>query len=375
MAAEELYVGLICGTSLDGIDAVLLRCGTKQEVRVIETHCKPLSAELKKRLQRISLAEYGVDQDPIEELGSLHREVGLRFGETASELLKLAGVEKERVRAIGSHGITIRHRPEKGFTMQIGDPNVVAVTTGIDVVGDLRGKDVALGGQGAPLVCTFHQAVFATDGKRKCILNIGGIANGTILNGRDIQFGFDTGPGNGLLDAWIRKHLGQAFDSDGSWARSGNLDEELLALLLNESYFSSPPPKSTGKELFNLAWLDNKLRRRSVVVIDPVDVQCTLAHFTAKTIADAVRPFCLDEIFICGGGAHNSYLMDLIGRYYGVKAIIRKTDELGVGCDWVEAAAFAWMAAAYLEDRPANSPAVTGATGSPASLGALYKAN
>ncbi|HET8705381.1 MAG TPA: anhydro-N-acetylmuramic acid kinase, partial [Pseudomonadales bacterium] len=277
---------------------------------------------------------------------------------------------------IGSHGHTLRHRPllDAPFSWQIGDPNVIAERTGITTVADFRRRDVAAGGQGAPLVPAFHAHVFGDEDFDRVVLNIGGIANVTILPDRKSQRpvrGFDTGPGNALLNDWTERHLGKSFDDNGNWARSGVVCDELLSELLKDTYFTKPVPKSCGREQFNLNWLEERLFH--FPQLRACDVQATLVELTAATVALAIKAQASDarDLFVCGGGAHNAYLMERIAALSGLDA--QKTEMLGVPADWVEAMAFAWLAWQTLERRTGNLPSVTGAS-RPVILGAIYPA-
>jgi anhydro-N-acetylmuramic acid kinase len=359
----ELYIGLLSGTSVDGIDAALVEFDDGA-LKVRAATITPFDPELRDELLGFMAGRYR--GDAIDALGRLDRAVGEAFAGAALALLAQAGVEARAVRAIGSHGQTVRHRPPR-FTLQIGDPNTLATATGIPVVGDLRRKDVALGGQGAPLVPAFHAAVFGSRDEDRAIVNVGGIANLTVLARDGAVAGGDVGPGNALLDAWCQRHTGQAFDAQGGWAASGRVDEPLLAALRSEPFFGRPAPKSTGRELFSLAWLERHLGARAPA---PADVQATLVELTASTIADAVRAARVARVYLCGGGAHNRALSErLAARLPGIP--VRTTAELGLDVDHVEAAAFAWLAREALAGRPGNLPQVTGAS-RPALLGGLW---
>ncbi|TNF04830.1 MAG: anhydro-N-acetylmuramic acid kinase, partial [Gammaproteobacteria bacterium] len=323
-----------------------------------------------------ALAQPGDNE--IQRLGQLDRELGLRFADTVNQLLTQQQLSHAAISAIGSHGQTIRHRPpspEEGhpFSLQVGDPNTIAEHTGITTVADFRRRDIALGGHGAPLVPAFHQAVFHQPGARRAIVNIGGIANITLLEKSaeaPIQ-GYDTGPGNGLMDAWTLSHLQQPYDKDGSWSRQGTVIPALLAELLNTPYLALPPPKSTGRELFNLDWLRQQLQKHTQSFA-PEDVQATLLDFTAETIAAAIKRHGEEslDVFLCGGGAHNRALVErLSDLLHPVQ--VETTDSIGIPADWVEAIAFAWLAQQTLKGKPGNAPAVTGAR-SAAILGAIY---
>jgi anhydro-N-acetylmuramic acid kinase len=368
-AAENggLFVGLISGTSADGIDAALVDFDGEAP-RLLRARTTPLPPAVREVVLRASQADARVDLD---ELGELDTRLGQAFADAAQQLLEEAGVDAARVRAIGSHGQTLRHRPlgSAPFTLQLGDANVIAEATGIDTVADFRRRDVAAGGQGAPLVPAFHAATLADAVEDRAVLNIGGIANLTLLPVRGAVRGFDTGPGNGLMDAWSLRHRDQPFDRGGAFAAIGRSDDLLLARLMAEPWLSQPPPKSTGRDLFHLGWLEARL---GAAALTPADVQATLARFTARTIADALRaelPTCA-RVLVCGGGVHNPVLLrDLSAALPGM--VVESTGEHGMDPDFVEAMAFAWLAREFLARRPGNLAAVTGARG-PRVLGALY---
>lgn len=363
----DLFVGLMSGTSMDAVDAALLRIG-EDRFELLDCREHPLDAELRDRIHRISHP----GDNEIQRLGELDRDIGCCFAEAVQRLLLQSGTAAGDVRAIGSHGQTVRHLPPSAttgqpFSLQIGDPNTIAELTGITTVADFRRRDIAAGGEGAPLAPAFHAAAFGDAGKRRAIVNIGGIANVTLLLAGEVS-GFDTGPGNTLLDQWIGRHRGEAYDPLGSWSAEGEVLPELLDKLSAHPYFSLPPPKSTGKETFNLAWLDDEIARLDN--IDPQDVQATLAELTAATVADSLAPLELDDVYVCGGGAANT---DLMRRLYQriSPASLGTTTELGCDPAWVEAAAFAWLAWRTLEGLSGNLPAVTGAHGERV-LGAIY---
>ncbi|MFB2648187.1 anhydro-N-acetylmuramic acid kinase [Shewanella mangrovisoli] len=355
---KAYYIGLMSGTSMDGVDAVLVDFAGEQP-QLIATHTEAIPSHLLKGLQRLCLP----GNDEINRLGRLDRSVGKLFAFAVNNLLAKAQIAKEDIIAIGSHGQTVRHMPnlEVGFTLQIGDPNTIATETGIDVIADFRRKDIALGGQGAPLVPAFHQQTFAQVGKKRVILNIGGIANITYLTGnREEVLGFDTGPGNTLIDAWIQQVKNEPYDKDGEWAASGKTDQQLLAQLLSHPYFSLAYPKSTGRELFNQAWLEQQLSQFNQ--LDEEDIQSTLLDLTCHSIArDILKLAPVGELFVCGGGAFNTELMQrlaaLLPDYH-----IDTTSALGVDPKWAEGIAFAWLAMRHHLGLPANLPAVTGAS-------------
>jgi anhydro-N-acetylmuramic acid kinase len=310
-------------------------------------------------------------------MGQADRELGLAFGAAVNSLLQNAGIPHSAVRAIGSHGQTIRHRPpaphqNHPFTLQVGDPSSIAQLTGIATVADFRRRDIAAGGQGAPLVPAFHRAVFNSN-RCRAIVNIGGIANITLLPTAGSVLGFDTGPGNTLMDSWITRHRGESYDRDGAWAAAGKVVPSLLTSLLNDPYFAAPAPKSTGREHFNLAWLDRHLAE-STSPVSASDVQATLAELTAQSIARAIVALspAPREVFVCGGGAYNSHLMVRLEALLHPRQL-GNTAQLGIAPEWVEATAFAWLAQQTLAGKPGNEPAVTGAQ-SYCVLGAIYPA-
>jgi anhydro-N-acetylmuramic acid kinase len=362
----DLYVGLISGTSMDAIDAVLVDFD-ESPLSLVAASATPLDEALKARLTAVIESP---ERASLDEIGQIDVAVARQFATSALALLQGAGVNPCDVAAIGSHGQTLRHRPDLPlpFTWQIGDPNTLAELTGISVVGDFRRRDVAAGGQGAPLLPVFHDQVFRSDAEDRVILNLGGIANITLLTrGRDVS-GFDTGPANRLMDAWILEHRGQRFDERGAWASTGRSDAGLLGRLLAEPYLALPAPKSTGRELFNMPWLLDRLggeERR------PEDVQATLLDYTAATVADAVLHHAPGaSLYACGGGAHNSVLLEALARRLA-PARVATTVALGLDPDYVEAIAFAWFARRTLEGLPSSAPSVTGARG-PRILGGIY---
>lgn len=369
----SLYIGLISGTSMDAVDAVLVSHDTDSP-KLISAHAHPIPKSLSSRLQ--SLVNDGLPGGP--EVWQLDVRLGALFADAAAQLLVHAEVAAGEVTAIGSHGQTVYHGPndDPPVTVQLGDPNVIAERTGITTVADFRRRDMAAGGEGAPLVPAFHRAVLQVPGLPRAIVNIGGIANVTVLPGNveATVLGFDTGPGNTLLDLWCRRHRGASMDRDGAWAGGGKPVGELLEALLEDPYFGAAPPKSTGREYFNLAWLEAALERASSHRADAQDVQRTLCELTAKTIADAIRRHAADtqEILVCGGGAHNTTLMRALTSYAG-NISVESTAAAGFDPKWVEAIAFSWFAKQTLEGKPSNLPTVTGARHS-AILGGIYKA-
>jgi anhydro-N-acetylmuramic acid kinase len=360
------------GTSMDGIDAGLFRidarrCGT------VATSTLAYPDELRHALER---ASRNPRECTVDVIGELDRRVGECFRDATERLIAESGADRGAIRAIGSHGQTLRHRPRAAwpFTLQIGDPNVIAAGTGITTVADFRRRDLALGGEGAPLACAFHAWAMADDEEDRAVLNLGGIANLTLLPaGGGTVGGFDTGPGNGLSDAWIRQRRGEPFDAGGRWAASGRPDDGLLDDFLADPYFAAPPPKSTGFEHFNLAWIEAALARLGRTPA-PEDVQATLAALTATSVAEALRRHApaTRRVLACGGGVRNDHLMERL-REALAPATLQTTAIVGVEPGWVEAATFAWLALRCLEGLPGNLPSVTGAS-RPTVLGAIYPA-
>ena len=362
-----LYLGLMSGTSMDAIDASLVDFDTKP-LRILASSATPFDPELKARIAKLLESE---DHVVLDELGQVDVALAQAFAAAANDLLRGAGIGAQAVSAIGSHGQTLRHRPDLPlpFTWQIGDPNTLAEMTGITVVADFRRRDVAAGGQGAPLLPVFHDHVFRSEAEDRVIVNIGGIANVTILGHDSTVTGFDTGPGNRLLDAWIAQHRGVDYDDDGRWAATGECDATLLRQLLDEPFLNLRPPKSTGRELFNLPWLQNKL---GLFTRRPQDVQATLLEFTAASIAAAARQYAPGAaLYVCGGGARNQRLLDAIGRLVAPNPIA-STAVLGLDPDYVEAVAFAWFAERTLNGLTSSAGSVTGARGARI-LGGIYR--
>lgn len=364
---SNIYAGLISGTSLDGVDVVIAEFGDRDcRIAAARTIAYPrrIAARLKALIES--------PQSTLSEIGSVNVAVGRFFADCALAVLREAGVEAAAVAAIGHHGQTVYHQPDgpEPFSMQLGDASSIAAITGIATVADFRNIDIALGGQGAPLVPAFHEWLFATRDAPRIIVNIGGIANLTVLVPGEPTLGFDTGPGNTLLDLWISRCKQQNYDDGGHWAAAGQVDTELLSRLLREPYFELDPPKSTGRELFNWAWLEGRLESSPGARTD-ADVQATLAELTAVTLAQALaRLGHADyELIVCGGGSHNEYLLGRIGACTGRD--VKTTTSYGIDPDWVEGAAFAWLARARISGNAGNVPTVTGARKS-AILGGLY---
>lgn len=369
----DLYLGLMSGTSADGIDAALVRFegeGRTLRCELVQGRTFEWNAAL--RAQLVALGQ-GADTVSLDALGALDGRIALAFAEAALALLQEAGVPRDRVRAIGSHGQTVRHRPqaEPPFTWQLGDGNVIAERSGIPTVADFRRRDVAAGGQGAPLMPAFHAALLGSPTEDRAALNLGGIANFTLLPIKGGVRGFDTGPANALMDAWCERHSGQPYDAGGAFAASGSVDAPLLARLLAEPWFALPPPKSTGREQFHLDWLQARL---GDAVVASADLQATLLELTARTVADALQMTQPDtrRVLVCGGGVRNPVLMARLAAYLP-QAVVESTAAHGLDPDYVEAMGFAWLARETLAGRPGNLPAVTGAAG-PRILGVVYPA-
>lgn len=371
--APELYLGLMSGTSADGIDAALVRFegeGRALRCELVRGHTFAWDPALRARL--VALGQ-GADSVSLDTVGMLDARIAMAFADAALSLLQAAGVPRGRVRAIGSHGQTVRHRPhaEPPFTWQLGDGNVIAERSGMATVADFRRRDVAAGGQGAPLMPAFHAALLGSPQEDRAVLNLGGIANFTLLPGVGDVRGFDTGPANALMDAWCERHTGHAYDADGAFAASGQVDAALLARLLAEPWFAAPPPKSTGREHFHLDWLQ---ARMDGAPVSNADVQATLLELTARTVADALQMTQPDtrRVLVCGGGVRNPVLMARLAAYMP-HAVVESTATHGLDPDYVEAMGFAWLARETLAGRPGNLPAVTGASGRRV-LGTVYPA-
>ena len=352
-----LYVGLMSGTSMDGIDAALVDCYSDLP-HLVATHGKPWPESIRQQLFQAQQLR----DDEVFGLHELDRAVAEQFAEAALELLTIAGTGTDEVIAIGSHGQTVRHRPQADtpFSLQLGNGQRIADLTGIRTVSDFRSADIEAGGEGSPLAPAFHNAMLRSERENRCVVNIGGIANITLLPAyaESAVTGYDTGPGNNLMDGWVRAHRSDAYDRNGDWARSGEVDAGLLARLKADEYFGRPPPKSTGFEVFNLEWL----QQFNVDTLPAEDVQATLAELTASTIADAVlaSDTKIDRVLICGGGVHNGHCLQRLQSLLN-DIPVESTENYGVHPDWVEAMAFAWLAQRNLEQKPGNLPSVTGA--------------
>jgi anhydro-N-acetylmuramic acid kinase len=357
------YIGLMSGTSLDGIDAVLVEFDS-DAVKLIDHFFLPFEDELRYVLLQLH-------QPEINELHQTYlvaNQLSRLYARAVNSLLEQSSYSAQQIVAIGCHGQTIRHCPEHGYTVQIGNAALLAELTGITVISDFRSRDIAAGGQGAPLVPAFHDKLMRHPDLHRVIVNIGGISNLTNLAPDRLTSGFDCGPGNLLMDAWCRQHLGTSYDMEGHWAASGNVLPELLQRMLTEPFFALPPPKSCGRDLFNIKWLNDKLQGGEL----PEDVQATLLALTCKTITDSINSHCsgAQEIYLCGGGAHNQSLRNGLSSQL---PLVQTTNALGVDSDYLEAIAFAWLAQQNKLGIAANLPKVTGAK-HPCILGAIYSA-
>lgn len=355
--SEELFIGLMSGTSVDGIDAALVAFESSSSLRVVDTEFTPFPAALRAEINNAALNNAALFKN---EDSPLHTKLADYYADASLSLIKKAGISKNKIRAIANHGQTVRHEPnaERPFSLQLGDGQRIANITDIQAITQFRQADIALGGQGAPLMPAFHNAVFGSS-HDTFVLNLGGIANISQLSTEII--GFDTGPGNCLLDQWIEKHQGERFDKNGAWAKSGMVIDEVLSLLMQDSYLHQSHPKSTGTDHYNLDWLEATVT--NLEQYSPSDIQATLLTFTVKTISHALQQLeaMSGRLFVCGGGAQNQALMSEL------KAIlpdysVAQTDDLGVPCDWVEAVGFAWLGYCFEHGIPSNLPSVTGAS-------------
>lgn len=369
MQQAHLYIGLMSGTSTDGVDAVLARFDADGSPSILSSVSLPMPGALRREFLALNspgsneLARAALAGNALAEL----------YAQACRTVLDSAGVRPAAVSAIGAHGQTVRHAPDQGYTIQLNAPAVLAERTGIAVIADFRSRDVAAGGQGAPLVPAFHQALFAGD-QARAVLNLGGIANVTLLGPEGEVSGFDTGPANVLLDLWAQEHLGMDYDADGAWAATGRVNTGLLeALIASEPWFALPPPKSTGRDLFNRGWLDSRLAAYQGGPLSHADIQATLQALTAHTVARAIASSAPDtrDVIVCGGGALNTGLMQALQG--ALPCPVYSSDKVGVPVQMVEALAFAWLAWAHDQSRPAGLPAVTGAR-QPRVLGCRYPA-
>ena len=366
---SEHYIGLISGTSMDGIDAALVEF-RPDSCRIIDARATAYDAVLR---QRLEVARNSPDEVTLDEFGTLNRDIGIAFARAALGLLQANELEPESVSALGSHGQTLRHRTDLSspFTLQIGDPNTIAALTGVTTVADFRSRDIALGGEGAPLAPAFHDWLLRDRSANLAVVNLGGFANVTLLGAQGSVAGFDTGPANCLLDCWARTECGLPCDKDGQLAATGIVNEVLLHLLLSDPYFRKSPPKSTGFEYFNLDWLEkNAAGHLESMSIN--DTLATLTELSARSVAAALARFGrnLKAVYLCGGGVHNPILCRHIKKALG-ETSVQTTRAIDIDPDWVEAALFAWLARERLANRPGNLPSVTGAS-EQAVLGAIY---
>jgi anhydro-N-acetylmuramic acid kinase len=367
----ERYIGLMSGTSLDGVDGVIVDFSGPRLAVLAHAHL-PFAAHLREAFMALQRA----GDDELNRAAHAGHALVQVYGGVVSLLLAQSGLAAKDIRAIGAHGQTVRHRPgdEVAYTVQVNAPAVLAELTGIDVVADFRSRDIAAGGQGAPLVPAFHRAVFGQADRAGAVLNIGGISNLTAWPSHgESTTGFDCGPGNALMDHWCQRHCHRPFDAGGAWAASGRVEASLLAQMHADPYFALTPPKSTGRDLFNPEWLDEQLSRAGHA-LRPEDVQATLCELTAMACADSVDRHAGDaqEVLVCGGGAFNDQLMGRLAALLPRRKVAR-SDERGLPASEVEAAAFAWLARALVRREPGNLVSVTGARG-PRVLGALYPA-
>lgn len=360
------YIGVMSGTSLDGLDIALV--DLSPAIRLIATHYIPMPAAL--RTELLELCSSGPDE--IARSAIAQQSWVKLAAQGIHALLNEQQLKPADITAIGSHGQTIRHEPARGFTVQIGNPALLSELTGITVVGDFRSRDVAAGGQGAPLVPAFHEALFEERVGNRAVLNVGGFSNLSLIEPAKPVTGFDCGPGNVLLDAWIYQQRGEHFDRDGQWAATGKVEPILLNTLLSDPFFVTKGPKSTGREVFNLPWLSHHLSKLQPFA--PEDVQATLLELTALTIVESLQhaQSNTQELLVCGGGAHNQTLMKRLADLLP-DTNVSSTAAYGLDPDWVEAMAFAWLAYCCLEGIPGNRPSVTGARGLRV-LGAIYPA-
>lgn len=367
MKSVSLYIGIMSGTSLDGVDAVLVDFCSAKPV-LLKTFFCPYHDKLREQLLSLHLPGH----DELNRAAILSNQLSCLYARATEGLLENAGIAPQQIVAIGCHGQTVRHCPEveKNYTIQLVNGALLAELTQITVVADFRSRDIAAGGQGAPLVPAFHEAIFKHSEHHRVIVNIGGIANITNLDPYLPIIGFDCGPGNLLMDAWCLRHTGKTYDSKGQWAATGRIIPALLKAFLSDEFFLRQPPKSTGRDLFNVQWLEKKLLGNETAE----DVQATLLQLTALTIARSILEYCstAEEVYICGGGAHNTLLMDRLIDVIPGKTVAL-TDQLGVAADWVEAFAFAWLAQQTILGKTGSLAAVTGAKGDRI-LGAIYPA-
>ena len=367
---SNLYVGVMSGTSANAIDAALVDFCQKMP-QIVATHTEMIAPELQQAIHAFA----SIGPNELDRLAEIDIAIAQLSAKTINRLLDKAGITPDKVKAVGSHGQTIRHQPigKLRYTFQVGDANIITAMTGITTVADFRRRDLALGGQGAPLTPIFHQQMFSHNSIPRIVLNLGGIANISILpsTAHSSLLGFDTGPANTLLDLWSQKHLQRAYDDKGEWASQGSIHIDLLNALLDDPYFAKTTPKSTGLEYFNHIWLEKYLEK--FPPITPVDVQTTLTELTALCISKAIDQYYPQgEIIVCGGGAYNDYLLQRL-KANSPMHVINTSSTYGIAPEWIEAVAFAWLAKLTIHHQPGNVPSVTGAN-SQAILGAIYQA-
>lgn len=372
---RNLYIGLMSGTSVDGIDCVLTAFNSANRPELISASTTPIDSALREQILALCDGNNAGKNINLATYGSTDIAIGKSFADAVHAMLAQTGTAAGEVVAIGSHGQTVYHQPEgdNPFSLQLGDPNTIAQLTGITTVADMRRRDIAAGGQGAPLAPLLHRNVFAADGEGRVVVNLGGIANITLLKANGECLAFDSGPGNVLMDYWIGKQKGEQFDKNGAWAASGTANSALLDALLDEPYFERGHPKSTGRELFNSSWLEARLSAASSATVKAEDVQATLLELSAVTVVKAIKALVSARaVYICGGGAHNGAMMERLQALLP-DANVTSTAELGLDPDWVEATAFAWMAQETVAGRKVDTRAFTGAQ-EPVFLGGIYRA-
>lgn len=364
MQLSAYYIGLMSGTSADAVDVVLVDF-VEDRLKLLASHSVPLPLELRTKIHLLATPGCNSTQNQIDQLGELDQQLAELFASAINDLLKKSTLNRSTIIAIGSHGQTIRHRPPHTslhpFTIQIGDPNVIAQRTKITTIADFRRRDMAAGGQGAPLVPAFHCALFHNSEVDRVVVNIGGMANITCLPAIGSATGFDTGPGNVLMDAWILKNHNKNYDTNGDWAASGQVNNELLSQLLKHPFFTILPPKSTGREDFNLEWLESQIQKITPQ-LSAADIQATITELTTVTISTSIRAFSQNhsEVFVCGGGAYNTHLMNKLQQQLP-NSVVASTANLGIAPEWIEAIAFAWLAKQTMNRQKGNLSAVTGA--------------
>jgi anhydro-N-acetylmuramic acid kinase len=365
--SDELFIGMLSGTSRDGVDSILVNFN-QHKMEILHAACTPYPTAIKTTLDQ--LIETG--KPPSKDVAMLLDEnLGRFFARTAQNLLREAGMEPRDIRAIGSHGQTVWHEPEgdNPVSIQLGNPKLICKGTSATVVADFRSADLEAGGQGAPLAPLLHQQIFQSTTENRAVLNLGGIANLTMLPASGGVSGFDCGPGNCLMDIWTQRHLQKDYDNGGKWASKGTVNDELLKALLDDPYLKLPPPKSTGLEYYNARWLDKILANSAYAL---ADIQSTLAEFTAVSVADCLRGSAQpNRLLVCGGGTHNTYLMRRIAANLP-DVVVESTSRYGVGPDWVEALLFAWLARERLNDTIQDTPPITGAE-HPVLLGSIHQ--